>query len=131
MKSNCLRFRWCRTLPVLISLALFMLVWTVNGDNAPEVLHDFKDSVSFKSQETSEAQPNATGPIISYVPGSTVKLEQLLGDLDKEPHKPTVSQTVTVSVFKAQTSAIPSSTMGERISCSATPLAVSIRLSTL
>jgi hypothetical protein len=37
----------------------------------------------------------ATGPVITYVAGSTVKLEQLLGDEDKEFHQPTLSQTVT------------------------------------
>jgi hypothetical protein len=37
----------------------------------------------------------ANGPVITYVPGSTVKLEQLLGDEDKEFHQPTLSQTVT------------------------------------
>jgi hypothetical protein len=38
-------------------------------------------------------QANVTGPVISYVPGSTVKIEQLIGDLDKELHQPTLSQT--------------------------------------
>ncbi len=32
-------------------------------------------------------------PIIRYVPGSTIKLEQLLGEEDKEWHQPTLSQT--------------------------------------
>jgi hypothetical protein len=40
------------------------------------------------------AQPGmATAPIITYVPGSTAKLEQLIGDEDKERHPPTLSRT--------------------------------------
>ena len=34
-------------------------------------------------------------PIIRYVPGSTIKLEQLLGEEDKQRHQPTLSQTFT------------------------------------
>ncbi len=37
----------------------------------------------------------ATAPVITYVPGSTTKLEQLIGDEDKERHRPTLSRTVT------------------------------------
>ena len=33
--------------------------------------------------------------VIRYVPGSTIKLEQLLGEEDKERHQPTRSRTVT------------------------------------
>ncbi len=36
-----------------------------------------------------------SGPEILYLSGSTVKLEQLIGDEDKERHQPTRSQTVT------------------------------------
>ncbi len=43
----------------------------------------------------SASQATANGPVITYVPGSTVKLEQLLGEEDKERHQPTLSQTVT------------------------------------
>ena len=38
---------------------------------------------------------SATGPVIRYLPGSTTKLEQLIGDDDKERHQPTRSRTVT------------------------------------
>ena len=37
----------------------------------------------------------STLPVIRYVEGSTVKLEQLIGDYDKQLHKPTLSQTFT------------------------------------
>jgi hypothetical protein len=34
-------------------------------------------------------------PVIRYVAGSTIKIEQLLGEEDKERHQPTLSRTVT------------------------------------
>ncbi len=37
----------------------------------------------------------ATGPVIRYLPGSTIKLEQLVGEEDKERHQPTRSRTFT------------------------------------
>jgi hypothetical protein len=37
----------------------------------------------------------APEPVIRFVAGSTVKLEQLLGEEDKEKHQPTLSRTVT------------------------------------
>lgn len=37
----------------------------------------------------------ASSPVIRYIPGSTTKLEQLIGDEDKERHQPTISRTVT------------------------------------
>jgi Domain of unknown function (DUF4185) len=39
--------------------------------------------------------PKALAPVIRYVPGSTVKVEQLLGEEDKERHQPTLSRTVS------------------------------------
>ncbi|MDR3401655.1 MAG: DUF4185 domain-containing protein [Chthoniobacter sp.] len=48
---------------------------------------------------TSDAGAQETGavekPVLRYIPGSTVKIEQLLGEIDKERHKPTLSQTFT------------------------------------
>jgi Domain of unknown function (DUF4185) len=38
---------------------------------------------------------NPAIPVISYLPGSTVKLEQLNGEEDKQLHQPTLSQTFT------------------------------------
>lgn len=47
-------------------------------------------------QPAAPAAPGkTTGPVIQYVPGSTVNLQQLLGEEDKERHQPTLSQTVT------------------------------------
>jgi hypothetical protein len=52
-------------------------------------------SPSVNPTATSSAQATATAPVIRYVPGSTVKLEQLLGEEDKEQHQPTLSRTLT------------------------------------
>jgi hypothetical protein len=41
------------------------------------------------------AQGTGTGPVIRFVAGSTVKLEQLLGEQDKEKHQPTLSLSET------------------------------------
>jgi hypothetical protein len=41
------------------------------------------------------AVPSATERVLRYVPGSTIKIEQLLGEEDKQLHRPTLSQTVT------------------------------------
>jgi hypothetical protein len=74
---------------------LFLAVGTLSGwadsGNAVAALA----SPSVNHSEKSYAQAAVTGSSISYVPGSTVKLEQLLGDLDKELHQPTRSQTLT------------------------------------
>jgi hypothetical protein len=44
---------------------------------------------------TAHAQATATGPVLHYVPGSTLKLEQLIGDVDKERRQPTLGLTFT------------------------------------
>ncbi len=41
------------------------------------------------------AVPSATGPVLRFEAGSTVKIEQLLGEEDKQLHQPTLSRTVT------------------------------------
>jgi Domain of unknown function (DUF4185) len=41
------------------------------------------------------AEPSTTGPVMRYVPGSTIKIEQLLGEEDKQLHQPTLSRTFT------------------------------------
>lgn len=44
---------------------------------------------------TPAAPAAANGPVLRYVPGSTIKLQQLLGEADKERHQTTLSRTVT------------------------------------
>ena len=41
------------------------------------------------------AQPSTSAPVLSYEAGSSVKLQQLLGQEDKQLHQPTLSQTFT------------------------------------
>src|SRR5580658_8307145 len=41
------------------------------------------------------AEVAANAPVLQYVPGSTIKLQQLLGEEDKERHQPTLSRTLT------------------------------------
>src|SRR5579862_4231859 len=38
-------------------------------------------------------QASANAPVLRYIPGSTVKINQLLGEEDKERHQPTLSRT--------------------------------------
>jgi len=45
---------------------------------------------------SSAPQPSPTGvPVLHYVTGSTMKLEQLIGNEDKQRHQPTLSRAVT------------------------------------
>ena len=44
---------------------------------------------------TSASRATASVPVIRYMPGSSIKLEQLLGEVDKQRHQPTLSRTVT------------------------------------
>ncbi len=39
------------------------------------------------------AQPSTTAPVLSYEAGSSIKLQQLLGQEDKQLHQPTLNQT--------------------------------------
>ena len=50
---------------------------------------------SFHAKPAFRALPSATEPVLRYVAGSTIKVEQLLGEVDKQLHQPTLSQTVT------------------------------------
>jgi uncharacterized protein DUF4185 len=41
------------------------------------------------------ALPSTTEPVLRYMPDSTIKMEQLLGEEDKQLHQPTLSRTFT------------------------------------
>jgi len=41
------------------------------------------------------AVPSTAGPVLSYEAGSTIKIQQLLGEEDKQLHQPTLSRTFT------------------------------------
>jgi hypothetical protein len=74
-------------------LGLFLAVWTFSAQIQtsarvllPEVL---------LARPALSAMPTATEPVLRYVAGSTVKVEQLLGEQDKQLHRPTLSRTLT------------------------------------
>ncbi len=48
-----------------------------------------------KAPAKASAQPSTPLPAIHYVGGSSIKLEQLVGDEDKQRHQPTLSRTFT------------------------------------
>ena len=73
-------------LVVFASLALSHLAFASDGVIAPS-------SVPMPPPRTSTGEEVKT-LVIRYEPGSSTKLEQLIGDEDKELHKPTRSQTV-------------------------------------
>jgi len=72
----------------------------------------------------------STLPVIRYVQGSTVKLEQLIGDEDKELHQPTLSQTVTRYKLQGTDLGYSFDNNGSVVFCSATQLALWITRST-
>src|ERR1700693_3705304 len=74
-------------------LGLWLAVWTFSAQIQtsarvllPEVLI---------ARPALSAMPTATEPVLRYVAGSTVKVEQLLGEEDKQLHRPTLSRTFT------------------------------------
>ncbi|MGH7744703.1 MAG: hypothetical protein ACREQ5_07795, partial [Candidatus Dormibacteria bacterium] len=76
-----------------VVLGLLLGVWTLSAQIQhstrvllPKVLH---------AKPAFSAVPSAAEPVLRYVAGSTTKVEQLLGEEDKQLHQPTLSQTVT------------------------------------
>jgi hypothetical protein len=74
---------------VLLSLG----VWTLSPQIPPVARVVLPES--FNAKRAFSAVPSATEPVLRYVAGSTVKVEQLLGEEDKQLLRPTLSQTVT------------------------------------
>lgn len=79
---------------MLFSTAIILATWADGSTISPRGVQNSNDSPS-NSIATLEAQANATGLVVRYFPGSTVRLEQLIGDMDKELNQPTLSKTVT------------------------------------
>jgi polyisoprenoid-binding protein YceI len=50
---------------------------------------------AFRALPAFRAVPAVAEPVIRYIAGSTIKVEQLLGEEDKQLHQPTLSQTGT------------------------------------
>lgn len=78
---------------VAVTLGLLLGVWTLSSH--------FRPSTRVLRVEASNAKPafsavpSATELVLRYVPGSTIKVEQLLGEEDKQLHQPTLSRTAT------------------------------------
>jgi len=72
-----------------LSLGVCMLFGKTQR-NAPVLVPE-----AFNAKTAFRAVRSASKPVLRYVAGSTIKVEQLLGEEDKQFHKPTLSQTVT------------------------------------
>lgn len=76
-----------------IVLGLLLGVWTLSAmiqSRARVVLLE-----TLGADPAFSAVPAATEPVLRYVAGSTIKVEQILGEEDKQLHQPTLSRTVT------------------------------------
>lgn len=76
-------------LVLALSLAVCMLFGNTLP-NAPVLVPE-----AFNAKTAFSAVRSAGKPVLLYVAGSTIKIEQLLGEEDKQLHKPTLSRTVT------------------------------------
>jgi Domain of unknown function (DUF4185) len=76
-----------------VAWALSLGVWTFCAgiQPSPRVLL----SEASDARPAFSAVPSPTEPVLRYVAGSTTKVEQLLGEEDKQLHQPTLSQTAT------------------------------------
>jgi Domain of unknown function (DUF4185) len=76
-----------------VILGLLLGVWTFSAQIQPSTrVHVLE---AFNARPAFSAVPSPTAPVLRYVSGSTIKLEQLLGEEDKQLHQPTLSRTVT------------------------------------
>ncbi len=77
-----------------IALGLLLAAWVLTAQMQPpnrRVL--LREAANAKLTLTT--MPSTTEPALRYEPGSTVKVEQLLGEEDKQLHQPTLSRTFT------------------------------------
>jgi hypothetical protein len=72
---------------------LLLGVWTLYAQIQPSTRVLLPEA--FNAKPAFSAAPSASEPVLRYVAGSTIKVEQLLGEEDKQLHQPTLSQTVT------------------------------------
>ena len=82
MRSVC---RSIGTVTLLFALVTLSQRSNVDGQEAPRK----------PLPPTTDRLQKRTPPVIIFVPDSTTKLEQLIGDEDKQLHQPTLSQTVS------------------------------------
>jgi Domain of unknown function (DUF4185) len=76
-----------------VILAFLLGMWALCAQIQPGVRVLLPETLNAKTFAM-EAPP-ASEPVLHYVAGSTIKVEQLLGEEDKQLHRPTLSQTAT------------------------------------
>ena len=80
---------------LLATLALSHPAFAAGGAGAPSSPPAPQPTSFAQVQASSPPLGTATGTVLRYVPGSTTKVEQLVGEEDKERRQPTLSRTVT------------------------------------
>ncbi len=76
-----------------VLLGLLLSAWTLSVRIQPST-QVFLPNAS-NPEASLRGLPSPTEPILRYVPSSTIKMEQLLGEEDKQLHQPTLSRTAT------------------------------------
>jgi hypothetical protein len=76
-----------------VVLGLLLGLWALSAQVQPSTRVLFPGAIN--ARPSFSAVPSASEPVLRYVAGSTIKVQQLLGEEDKQLHRPTLSQTVT------------------------------------
>ncbi|MGA2076400.1 MAG: DUF4185 domain-containing protein [Terriglobia bacterium] len=76
-----------------IVLGLSLGVWTLSMQIQPSTRALLPEA--FDAKPAFSAVPSASEPVVRYVVGSTIKVQQLLGEEDRQLHQPTLSRTFT------------------------------------
>jgi len=79
--------------PLGVLLGLLLGVWALSAQFQPSTR--VLPPEALNGELAFRAVPSASEPALRYVAGSTIKVEQLLGEEDKQLRRPTLSQTVT------------------------------------
>ncbi len=82
-----------KSLSAVVFLPLLAVSWMLHAGIEPNRRGHLPKAPSAKP--VFGAVPPAAEPVLRYMAGSTVKVEQLLGEEDKQLHQPTHSQTMT------------------------------------
>jgi hypothetical protein len=77
-----------------VVLAFLLGVWALSAQMQPSKRVLLGEASNAKL--TLGAAPSAAEPVLHYEAGSTIKVEQLLGEEDKQLHQPTLSRTFTL-----------------------------------
>jgi Domain of unknown function (DUF4185) len=80
---------------ILAALALARVTFVSDEASAPSSPATQLAEHAAYAESPPTPKSEAAEPVLRYVPRSTIKLEQLVGEEDKERHVPTLSRTVT------------------------------------